>query len=74
MENLPAVGPSDAHFLGRAYERQVDVAMARWDHGPELLLSTKTQVMFSARNLPNRFEETYEDAGNLRSRYPLAAV
>ena len=74
MENLPAVGPSDAHFLGRAYERRVDVAMARWDHGPELLLSTKTQVKSFAKNLPNRFEEAYGDAGNLRSRYPLAAV
>ena len=26
------------------------------------------------KNLPNRFEESYGDAGNLRSRYPLAAV
>lgn len=74
VENLPAVAPSDAHFLGRAYEKQVDVAMARWDRGPELLLSTKTQVSSFGKNLPNRFEEAYGDAGNLRSRYPLAAV
>jgi len=26
------------------------------------------------KNLPNRFEEAYGDAGNLRARYPLAAV
>jgi hypothetical protein len=26
------------------------------------------------KNLPNRFEESYGDAGNLRARYPLAAV
>lgn len=26
------------------------------------------------KNLSNRFEEAYGDAGNLRSRYPLAAV
>ncbi|WP_267419513.1 MULTISPECIES: hypothetical protein [unclassified Curtobacterium] len=74
LESLPAVAPSDAHFLGRAYEKQVDVAIARWDRGPELLLSTKTQVSSFGKNLPNRFEEAYGDAGNLRSRYPLAAV
>jgi len=74
VEKLPAVAPSDAHFLGRAYEKQVDVAIARWDRGPELLLSTKTQVSSFGKNLSNRFEEAYGDAGNLSSRYPLAAV
>lgn len=71
---LPAVGPSDAKVLGRAYDKQVDVCIARWDRGPELLLSTKAQVSSFAKNLPNRFEEAYGDAGNLRGRYPLAAV
>ncbi len=74
LDGLPSVAPSDAHFLGRAYEKQVDVAMARWDRGPEILLSTKTQVSSFGKNLSNRFEEAYGDAGNLRSRYPLAAV
>lgn len=74
VEEMPAVGPTDAKFLGRAYEKQVDVAMARWDRGPEMLLSTKTQVSSFGKNLSNRFEEAYGDAGNLRSRYPLAAV
>ncbi|MFE4468053.1 hypothetical protein ACFRFH_04470 [Leifsonia sp. NPDC056824] len=74
VESMPSVAPSDAHFLGRAYEKQVDVAIARWDRGPELLLSTKTQVSSFGKNLPNRFEEAYGDAGNLRGRYPLAAV
>lgn len=74
LDNLPSVAPSDAYFLGRAYEKQVDVAMARWDRGPELLLSTKTQVSSFGKNLPNRFEEAYGDAGNLRGRYPLAAI
>jgi hypothetical protein len=71
---MPAVAPTDAKILGRAYEKQVDVAIARWDRGPELLLSTKTQVSSFGKNLSNRFEEAYGDAGNLRSRYPLAAV
>ncbi|WIE62770.1 PaeR7I family type II restriction endonuclease [Curtobacterium sp. MCLR17_032] len=74
IENMPAVAPSDAHFLGRAYDKQVDVAIARWDRGPELLLSTKTQVSSFGKNLSNRFEEAYGDAANLSSRYPLAAV
>lgn len=74
IESMPAVAPSDARFLGRAYEKQVDVAIARWERGPELLLSTKTQVSSFGKNLSNRFEEAYGDAGNLRSRYPLAAV
>jgi hypothetical protein len=71
---MPAIAPTDAKILGRAYEKQVDVAIARWDRGPELLLSTKTQVSSFGKNLSNRFEEAYGDAGNLRSRYPLAAV
>jgi len=71
---LPIVAPTDAKILGRAYDKQVDVAIARWDRGPELLLSTKTMVSSFGKNLSNRFEEAYGDAGNLRSRYPLAAV
>ena len=71
---MPVVAPTDAKILGRAYEKQVDVAIARWDRGPELLLSTKTMVSSFGKNLSNRFEEAYGDAGNLRSRYPLAAV
>jgi hypothetical protein len=74
LENMKSVAPTDAKILGRAYEKQVDVAIARWDRGPELLLSTKTQVSSFGKNLSNRFEEAYGDAGNLRSRYPLAAV
>jgi hypothetical protein len=74
LANLPAVAPTDAKVLGRAYEKQVDVVIARWERGPELLISTKTQVSSFAKNLPNRFEEAYGDAGNLRGRYPLGAV
>ncbi|MCC6419447.1 MAG: hypothetical protein IT429_14525 [Gemmataceae bacterium] len=74
LPDLAAVGPVDAKVLGRAYEKQVDVCIARWDRGPELLVSTKTQVSSFRNNLPNRFEEAYGDAGNLRGRYPLAAV
>ena len=71
---IPSVAPSDARFLGRAYVKQVDVAMARWDRGPELLVSTKAMTASFAKNVSNRFEEAYGDAGNLRARYPLAGV
>lgn len=74
LPSIPAVGPVDARVLGRAYEKQVDVCIARWDRGPELLISTKAQVSSFGKNLPNRFEEAYGDAGNLRGRYPLTAV
>lgn len=74
LPDIAAVGPVDARVLGRAYEKQVDVCIARWERGPELLVSTKAQVSSFAKNLPNRFEEAYGDAGNLRARYPLAAV
>ncbi|SDH62365.1 hypothetical protein [Agrococcus jejuensis] len=74
VANMAAIAPTDAHILGRAYEKQVDVAIARWDRGPELLLSTKTQISSFGKNLSNRFEEAYGDAGNLRGRHPLAAV
>jgi hypothetical protein len=74
IEKMPAVAPTDAKILGRAYEKQVDVTISRGDRGPELLLSTKTMVSSFGKNLSNRFEEAYGDAGNLRSRYPLAAV
>lgn len=74
LTNLPAVAPVAARVLGRAYEKQVDVCVARWDRGPELLISTKAQLSSFGKNLPNRFEEAYGDAGNLRGRYPLASV
>lgn len=74
LPDISAVGPVEARVLGRAYEKQVDVCIARWERGPELLISTKAQVSSFAKNLPNRFEEAYGDAGNLRGRYPLAAV
>ncbi len=74
VAETPAVSPTDATVLGRAYDKQVDVCIARWDRGPEVLVSTKAQLSSFAKNLPNRFEEAYGDAANLRARYPLAAT
>ncbi|MGB8995096.1 MAG: hypothetical protein WCC65_07300, partial [Pseudonocardiaceae bacterium] len=69
-----AVAPSDARILGRAYVKQVDVLIAQWSGGAELLVSTKTMVASFRKNLANRFEEAYCDAKNLRGRYPLVAM
>jgi hypothetical protein len=69
-----AVAPSDARILGRAYVKQVDVLIAQWSRGAELLVSTKTMVASFRKNLANRFEEAYGDAKNLRGRYPLVAM
>lgn len=74
LPGLPALAPTDARVLGQAYDKQVDVCVARWERGPEVLISTKAQLSSFGKNLPNRFEEAYGDAGNLRARYPLAAV
>ena len=69
-----SVAPSDARVLGRAYTKQVDVLIAQWSRGPELLVSTKSMVSSFRNNLPNRFEESYGDAKNLRGRYPLVSM
>lgn len=66
--------PSDAKVLGRAYVKQVDVVIAHWSRGPELLISTKSMVSSFRNNLPNRFEESYGDAKNLRGRHPLVSM
>ncbi|MFD4421170.1 hypothetical protein ACFWN7_06665 [Agromyces sp. NPDC058484] len=74
IRRTPGVASSDARVLGKAYLKQVDVVMAQWSRGPELMISTKTMMSSFRKNLPNRFEEAYGDAANLRGRYPLAAI
>lgn len=68
-----AVGTS-AKVLGKHYMKQVDVVMSDWDTGPELLVSTKRMDDSYGNNAPNRMEESYGDAKNLRSRHPRAAI
>ena len=60
--------------MGAAYAKQVDVGMATWPSGPEILISTKTMASSFGKNMANRFEEAYGDAKNLKSRHPFAAV
>ncbi|SIQ42207.1 hypothetical protein [Bosea sp. TND4EK4] len=65
---------SSAAILGKNYLKQVDVIMTDWATGPELLVSTKRMDSSYGKNAPNRVEESYGDAKNLRLRHPLAAL
>ena len=64
---------NDAYVLGKAYAKQVDVLIAQWSRGPELMISTKRMDSSFGKNALNRIEESYGDAKNLRGRFPLAA-
>jgi hypothetical protein len=67
-------GSAQANLLGQYYRKQVDVVIADWDRGAELIVSTKSMLSSYWNNLRNRFEEFVGDAKNLRGRYPLAAI
>ena len=72
--NVRGVTQSSANILGKNYSKQVDVIMADWATGPELMISTKRMDSSYGKNAPNRVEESYGDAKNLRLRHPLAAL
>ena len=72
--SIPDVTSSSAAILGKNYLKQVDVIMTDWATGPELLVSTKRMDSSYGKNAPNRVEESYGDAKNLRLRHPLAAL
>lgn len=74
IKNPARVVSADARVLGRAYYKQVDVVMAHWATGPELLVSTKRMDSSVSNNALNRIEESYGDSHNLRGRHPLAAI
>ena len=72
--SIAGVTSSSASILGKNYLKQVDVIMTDWATGPELLISTKRMDSSYGKNAPNRIEESYGDAKNLRLRHPLAAL
>lgn len=72
--SIPGVTSSSASILGKNYLKQVDVIITDWATGPELLISTKRMDSSYAKNAPNRVEESYGDAKNLRLRHPLSAL
>lgn len=71
---IKGVTSSSASILGKNYTKQVDVIITDWSTGPELLISTKRMDSSFGKNAPNRIEESYGDAKNLRLRHPLAAL
>ena len=71
---IKGVTASSASILGKNYLKQVDVIMTDWPTGPELLISTKRMDSSFGKNAPNRIEESYGDAKNLRLRHPIAAL
>jgi hypothetical protein len=72
--SIRGVTSSSASILGKNYLKQVDVIITDWATGPELLISTKRMDSSYGKNAPNRIEESYGDAKNLRLRHPLAAL
>lgn len=72
--SITDVTSSSATILGKNYLKQVDVIITDWATGPELLISTKRMDSSYGKNAPNRVEESYGDAKNLRLRHPLAAL
>lgn len=72
--SIPGVSSASGNILGKNYLKQVDVIMTDWWTGPELLISTKRMDSSYGKNAPNRIEESYGDAKNLRLRHPLAAL
>lgn len=72
--SITGVTSASATILGKNYLKQVDVIITDWATGPELLVSTKRMDSSYGKNAPNRVEESYGDAKNLRLRHPLAAL
>src|ERR1035437_8941615 len=59
-------GGGSANILGRFYVKQVDVVVSSWDHGPDVLISGKTQFSSYLNNKNNRYEEAVGEITNLR--------
>lgn len=72
--SITGVTGASASILGKNYFKQVDVIITADRTGPELLISTKRMDSSYGKNAPNRIEESYGDAKNLRLRHPLAAL
>lgn len=72
--SITGVTGASASILGKNYFKQVDVIITGDRTGPELLISTKRMDSSYGKNAPNRIEESYGDAKNLRLRHPLAAL
>jgi len=71
---LERAGSTQANVIGEFFTKQIDILVSSWDRGPEVMISTKSQLSSWGKNLPNRQEEAVGDIANLRGRFPMAAM
>lgn len=69
-----SAGAAGAAVQGEFFAKAVDVLVADWDRGVELMVSTKAMVSSFGKNLTNRWEEFVGDLRNIRGRFPMAAL
>lgn len=67
-------GQSTMAVQGEFFPKQVDVLVADWDRGVELMVSTKSMTGSYGNNITNRWEEFVGDLRNIRGRFPLATL
>lgn len=67
-------GATSPVVLGEFFPKNVDVLVADWDRGIELMISTKSMTGSFNNNLNNPWEEFVGDVRNIRGRFPLAAL
>lgn len=67
-------GSAIATVFGEFFPKEVDVLVADWDRGVELMISTKSMIGSYSNNLKNRWEEFVGDLRNIRGRHPLAVL
>jgi hypothetical protein len=71
VKHAGSAGPS---VFGEFFGKSVDVLVADWDRGVEVMVSTKGMTSSFGKNLTNRWEEFAGDLRNLRGRFPLAVL
>ena len=69
-----SAGSVGAAVHGEFFPKAVDVLVADWDRGVELMVSTKAMVSSFGKNLTNRWEEFVGDLRNIRGRFPMASL
>lgn len=69
-----AIGQSRSNVQGAFFPKQIDVLVADWATGPELMISTKSMTGSFGKNLNNRWEEFVGDVRNMRAQFPMAAL
>jgi hypothetical protein len=67
-------GASAPVVLGEFFAKKVDVLVADWDRGVEIMVSTKAMTGSFGNNMNNRWEEFTGDLRNMRGRFPLAVL